>query len=325
MSGNDDTIPEWIIIINLVVSGISIIIYFFYIYLLIKQKGWEYSLKIKAYLVFISFCQSSYYFVSLIKVTEVCQLFGSIDIFLEFGKISLSFIILLLNTNDKLNTNYNIKSKHIFLTNFIFSFLLPLGIAVITYFFGGIEKLYESFCFPKNTNYKIVLNCLYGLYYGIFFILVIYISRVKIKKGLEEEQEEKNVLIKDTESLEESVIKNGIQNLQKSILFYTLIQVFKCLLQINFVFNLICTSPKNSGSCFCNVFGNTIFFHILSVIFQNISILLFLLAFGFDNINGINLLSGFNQKERITVFSGFESLVSMDKNGQNKIISNISK
>ena len=61
MNGEEEVpIPNWLKNINYIISGLSIIVYIFYTYLLlrIKLKNWDYSLLIKAYLVFISFCQS---------------------------------------------------------------------------------------------------------------------------------------------------------------------------------------------------------------------------------------------------------------------------
>ena len=146
MNGEEEVpIPNWLKNINYIISGLSIIVYIFYTYLLlrIKLKNWDYSLLIKAYLVFISFCQSLYYFFSPDNKT-MCKLLGSFDIFLDYVKISLSINILLLNTNDKISMNININNKTIFIINFIFNFLVPLCFGEIVFLMDDAGDTNES-------------------------------------------------------------------------------------------------------------------------------------------------------------------------------------
>ena len=302
----NSAIPNWLPIINKIISSASIIVYLFYTCLLIKVKQCEYSLLIKAYLVFISFGQSLYYFFSPENNT-ICKLLGSFDIFLDYVKISLSIIILLLNTNDKISINNNINNKTIFFINFITSFLIPFGFGVIVFFYGDIKKLHGSFCYPTNAYFRIITYVIYGIYYCAFFIMSVYIIHFKINKTLKEEavlEEKRKQDQADDISVDESVIKNNISQLKCSIICYFLIQFVKFFNCVIFLLNFLCIS--NNNVFFCSYVLGTTFFNIISFLVQNLTIPFFLLAFGLDNINGISLTNKVTQKTTMKVLPEFD-------------------
>ena len=304
MNGEEDEIiPNWLKIINYIISVLSIIVYIFYtnLLLLLKIRNWDYSILIKAYLVFISFCQSLYYFFTPENNT-ICKLLGSFDIFLDYVKISLSIIILLLNTNDKLKITKNIKVRTIILINFIASFLIPFGFGVIVYFYGEIKKLHGSFCYPTNIHLRFFTYATYGIYYCVFFIITIIIL-YKIKRESKDE-EMKRVNSKDTES----VIINNILRLMRSLIFYMLIQAVKMFTFIVFLLNFVCSQYPNRNIFFCKYIQDNRFYEVVSILILNLTIPFFLLAFGFDNINGISLTNRITQNTTMKVLPELQKL-----------------
>ena len=310
MNGEEEVpIPNWLKNINYIISGLSIIVYIFYTYLLlrIKLKNWDYSLLIKAYLVFISFCQSLYYFFSPDNKT-MCKLLGSFDIFLDYVKISLSINILLLNTNDKISMNININNKTIFIINFIFSFLIPLCFGEIVFFYGEIQKIQELFCYPMNETIRYFTYITHILYYCVFFVVSIYIFHFKINKTLNEEAAKEEKRNQDTTdlSIDESVIKANISLLKCSIISYLLIQCVKFFNCVIFLMNFMC--GKNHILFLCSYVKGTTFFNVISFLIQNLTIPFFLLAFGLDNINGISLTNRITQNTTMKVLPEFQRL-----------------
>ena len=296
MNGEEDEIiPNWLKIVNYIISSVSIIVYVFYTYLLlgIKIQNWDYSILIKAYLVFISFCQSLYYFFT--PENTICKLLGSFDICLDYVKISLSIIILLLNTNDKLNISKNINNKTIFFINFIASFLIPFGFGVIVFFNGDIKKLHGSFCYPTNAYFRFFTYATYGIYYCVFFIITIVIL-YKIKRESEDEEMKRGNL-KD----KESVIIDNILILMRSLIFYMLIQAVKMFTFIIFLLNFVCYQYPNRNIFFCKYIQDTRFYEVVAILILNLTIPFFLFAFGFDNINGISLTNALKPKEEVKV------------------------
>ena len=295
------TIPNWLKFANYIISGVSIILYVFYttLLLLLKIRNWDYSILIKAYLVFISFCQSLYYFFTPENNT-ICKLLGSFDIFLDYVKISLSIIILLLNTNDKLIITKNIKVRTIILINFIASFLIPFGFGVIVYFYGEIKKLHGSFCYPTNIHLRFFTYATYGIYYCVFFIITIIIL-YKIKRESKDE-EMKRVNSKDTES----VIINNILRLMRSLIFYMLIQAVKMFTFIVFLLNFVCSQYPNRNIFFCKYIQDNRFYEVVSILILNLTIPFFLFAFGFDNINGKSLTNSIKYKTKMKTTEDYD-------------------
>ena len=82
---------------------------------------------------------------------------------------------------------------------------------------------------------------------------------------------------------------NRGNKLVKSLFKYLLVQLLKFIILIVFVINFFCDSYLNRNYVLYRIFVDSPFYLIFSILIQNLSIPLFLLAFGFDVINGVDI------------------------------------
>ena len=281
----DETLLRIIVIINYVISGLSISFYLFYWYCLIKKGGWEYNIQIKTVLLLISFFQSSYYFFG--KESDVslkCTVFGVLDIALDFSKISVSIIIPLINARDKLTSDSGkVDTKNIIFLNALCSIVIPIILSLLSILLGEIAPINNSFCYATNKRFRIGLFTMFFVYYFAFFVLMLKIgidnknALAKIKYDVEKHNSDSNIELQSGHALFKSLFK------------YLLVQLLKFIILIVFVINFFCDSYLNRNYVLYRIFVDSPFYLIFSILIQNLSIPLFLLAFGFDVINGVDI------------------------------------
>lgn len=292
----DETLLEIIVIINYVISGLSISFYLFYGYCIIKKNEWVYSIQIKTVLLLISIFQSSYYFYGKeSNPSLLCTIFGVLDIALDFSKISVSIIIPLINARDKLISDfYKVKTENIIFLNVLCSIVIPFILLLLSILLGDIAPINNSFCYASNKTFRIGLFTMFFIYYFAFFVLMLKIGTdnknalSKIQYNIDKHNSDSNIELKSGDALFRSLFR------------YLLVQFLKFIILIVFVINFFCDSYLNSKYALYRIFVGSPFYLIVSILVQNLSIPLFLLAFGFDVINGVDITANLCSCPEIT-------------------------
>ena len=223
-------------IISLVISGLSLIPYGVFLFnLIIRNKAQDkYKLMINIMLLISCFLQSLYYPLHEVSDNNIwCSFLGSIDICVDYCKLSLSIIKTIIIFHDYIDIfeGSDIKGKtyKLWVINIGVSIILPLLVGILTFFLGNIGKTRNNLCYPNDLSYGVVVYIGFLTYYVFFFALA-WTILVKIRN--------QTYPLLDSLNSNISFFTNDRVRL-KILLCYSIMIIINCLLYLGFIFMFV--------------------------------------------------------------------------------------
>lgn len=291
--------------ISLVISGISFLPYIlFLVYLLLNREYTKdlYRFIINIILLFSCIIQSSYYLLHKIVGKEYleiegssyCKLFGSINVYADYSKMSISIIKMLYTfhayfdifSDSTLESN----QKKLFVINFFASIVFPVVMGILTFLLGNVKLSNNNLCYHENHMYRVFVYIGFLIYYLIFFRLAWKIVLVFRRKST------------PSTGSQASIILDNSQSHLRILLSYTSMIVLNCILYLGFVI-LFISGKENLMS---EIFG---------LLLEPLSIPLFLIFFGINETDSLeNFLITFACKKKGNIS------IETDDDDNNKIV-----
>ena len=260
--------------ISLVISGISFLPYIlFLVYLLLNREYTKdlYRFIINIILLISCIIQSAYYllhkiagkeYLKLEEGSSYCKLFGSINVYADYSKMSISIIKMLYTFHAYfdifLDSTLSSNQKKLFVINIFASLVFPVVMGILTFLLGNVNVSSNNLCYHNNNTYRVIVYIGFLIYYLIFFRLAWKIALVFRRKSI------------PLTGRQASIILDNSQSHLRILLSYTSMIVLNCILYLGFVI-LFISSNKESSNLMSEIFG---------LLLEPLSIPLFLIFFG---------------------------------------------
>lgn len=262
-------------IANLVIAGLSLLSYILFFTFCLKsvyskKNNDPYKVLINLLLLMSCVLQSGYYILHLVLRTKeqnaFCTFLGSINVYADYSKMSISIIKILYIFFSE--SNIKNKSLKLFVINVFASFIFPMVMGVLTYFFGDVQKKSNNLCYHSDLTYRVIVYIGFLIYYLFFFGLAWKIALISRNKA--------NSL---NDNQIPQLLVNKTPNRLELLLSYTSMIVINCMVYLGFVFLFINTMYDKTKFNLMNM--------ILGYLIEPISIPLFLIFFGIDEDNSL--------------------------------------